>query len=186
MRAEEAGGVLRDRDAVRPHFGGMRPSAWFTRFCTSTAARSGSHADLERHGDAREARARRRGPHVLHALDAVDDLLERRRHRALHRLRVRAGVERRDGHGRRREVRIARDRQRRNRDRARENDQQRADRREDRPPDEEFAEHLATSRLRRLFLALLRRGRPRRPGWLRQAALQRRARRRQSSGCRRR
>ena len=43
--------------------------------------------------------------HVHHALDAVDRLLERRRDRALDRLRVGAGVERRDGDRRRRQVR---------------------------------------------------------------------------------
>ena len=78
--------------------GGMRPSAWLTRFCTSTAARSGIAADLERDVDAREARVRARRGHVHHALDAVDDLLERRGDRALDRLRVGARVER--GHRR--------------------------------------------------------------------------------------
>ena len=97
--------------------GGMRPSAWFTRFCTSTAARSGSRPISNVTVMLREARVRARGPHVLHALDAVDDLLERRRDRAFDGLRVRAGVERGDGDRRRREIRIARDRQRRNGDR---------------------------------------------------------------------
>ena len=57
----------------------------------------------------------RRG-HVEHALDAVDGLLERGRDRGLDFLRVRARVERGDGHLRRRERRILRDRHRRDGD----------------------------------------------------------------------
>src|SRR5690606_19324663 len=79
--------------------------------------------------------------HVGHALDAVDDLLERRRDGALHGLRIGACVEGGDLHGGRREFRVARDRQRRDGDGAPEDDEQRADRREDGPADEKVREH---------------------------------------------
>ena len=120
---------------------GIRPSAEFTRFCTSTAARSGSrptsnvtviwHKPLFVTG---------RG-HVDHALDAVDDRLERSRDGAFHRLRVGAGVERAHANSRRRELRIAADGQRRNRDRAGQSDEDGADRREDRSSYEDVGDH---------------------------------------------
>ena len=133
---------------------GRRPSAWLTRFCTSTG------------GEVLIARRRRRSTvivddaavgarrgHVEHALDAVDRLLERRRDRGLDCLRVGAGVERGDGDLRRRQLGILRDRQRRNRDRAGEDDDQRADRREDRPADEGVDEHRSTAALHRRAVA---------------------------------
>ena len=130
-----------DRDAVLRTSAGMRPSAWLTRFCTSTAARSGSRSMSNVTVIVADAAVGARRGHVAHALDAVDRLLERRGHRALHRLRVGAGVERRHRDRRRRQLGIPRDRQRRNRDRAREDDQQRADGRQDRPADEDVGEH---------------------------------------------
>ena len=75
---------------------GMRPSAWLTRFCTSTAARSGSRPTSNVTVIVAEAAVGARRGHVDHALDAVDGLLERRGDRALDRLRVGAGVERGD------------------------------------------------------------------------------------------
>ncbi len=73
---------------------------------------------------------------VVHALDAVDLLLQRRGHRRLHHLRVRAHVVAGNRHLRRRKSRIQRDRQRRYADRACDHDQQRANRRKNRSLDE--------------------------------------------------
>ena len=64
-------------------------------------------------------------------------------HGRLDRLRVGAGVERDHADLRRRQLRILRDRHRRDRDRAREDDDERADGREDRPADEGVDEHGA-------------------------------------------
>ena len=52
---------------------GMRPSAEFTRFCTSTAARSGSRPTSNVTVIVAEPAVRARRGHVDHALDAVDD-----------------------------------------------------------------------------------------------------------------
>ena len=60
---------------------GSDDAACETRFCTSTAAMSSGIADLESDGDRRGAVVRARRGHVGHALDAVDLLFERRRHR---------------------------------------------------------------------------------------------------------
>ena len=84
--------------------------------------------------------AARRG-HVLHALDAVDRLLERSGDRGLDRLRVRAVVERDHLHLRRRQLGKLRDRQRRDGDRAGQDDDQRAHARQDRTTDEGIDEH---------------------------------------------
>ena len=67
--------------------------------------------DPERHGDSELAVACRLARHVDHVLDAVDLLLERRRHRARHRLGGGAGIGRGDLHRRRHDLRILRDRQ---------------------------------------------------------------------------
>ena len=72
-------------------------------------------------------------------------LLERGGDRGLHHLRVRADVVADDGHLRRREVRELRDGQGGDGDGARQDDEQRADRREDRPADEEVDEALRAS-----------------------------------------
>ena len=112
-----------------------------TRFCTSTAARSESRVTSNVTVIVRHAAVGARRGHVEHALDAVDRLLERRGDRGLDRLRVGAGVERGDVDLRRRQLRILRDRHRRDRDRAGEDDDERADGREDRPADEGVDEH---------------------------------------------
>ena len=102
--------------------------------------------DLERDGDrARAVVAARRG-HVLHALDAVDRLLERNRHPGLDRLRVRAVVERNHLHLRRRQLGELRDWQRGNGDRAGKNQHERANAREDRTADEGIDEHGISDR----------------------------------------
>ena len=68
-------------------------------------------ADLEDHRDGERAVARRLAADVVHALDAVDGLFERRRDRAGDRLRRGAGIVGRDLDGRRDDVRILRHRQ---------------------------------------------------------------------------
>ena len=104
--------------------------------------------------------ARRR--HVLHALDAVDRLLERVGDRGLDRLGVRAVVERRHQDARRRQLGKLRDRQRRNRDGAGKDDHQRADARQNRTADEDVGNHDRRSALENLSgsAAGLRRARP--------------------------
>ena len=104
-------------------------------------------AELE--GDAQRhvavARALRR--HVEHVLDAVDLLLDRRRHRFRDDLRVRARIIGRDLDRGRRDLGILRDRQRRKRDRADERDDDADHAGEDRPVDEEVREvHRACAR----------------------------------------
>src|SRR5580704_10496445 len=79
----------------------------------------------------------RRG-NVVHALDAVDLLLERYRYRRLHHLRIGTHVVAGDGDLRRREVRVERDRQRRDADGTRQNDQQSANGRKNGPLDKEI------------------------------------------------
>ena len=69
----------------------------------------------------------------MHPLDAVNLLLQRNRHRRLHHLRVGADVVACHRYLGRRQRRIERDRQRRNRHRASQNDQQRADSGKNRP-----------------------------------------------------
>ena len=93
----------------------------------------------DRDGGGTVAAARR--AHVLHPLDAVDRLLERRRDRGLDGLRAGPVVERQHLHLWRRQIGKLRDRQRRNRKSACQHDDQRADRGQDRPLDERLSEH---------------------------------------------
>ena len=74
----------------------------------------------------------------MHALDAVDLLLQRNRDRRLHHLRIRAHIVAGNCDLRRSQIRIQRDGQRRNADRARQNDQQGADRRKNRALNEKI------------------------------------------------
>ena len=75
---------------------GSRPSTCETRFWTSTAATSMSRSTSKVTVIVRRAVAAARRGHVLHALDAVDGLLDRRRDRRLDDLGARALVERVD------------------------------------------------------------------------------------------
>ena len=68
-------------------------------------------AELEGDGERHVAVARALRRHVEHVLHAIDLLLDRRGHRFRHDLRVRARIIRRDLNGRRRDLRILRDRQ---------------------------------------------------------------------------
>ena len=95
-------------------------------------------AGAKGHVDRAGAVVRTRRGDVVHALDAVDLLLQWNRYRRLHHLRVRANVIAGNGDLRRRQVRVERDRQRRNADSARQNDQQRADGRKNWPLNKEI------------------------------------------------
>ena len=79
--------------------------------------------------------------HVEHALDAVDLLLDRRRHRVGHHRGAGPGIADRDRDARRRDPGILRDRQEVERDPADQGDDDGQDRREDRPIDEEPRDH---------------------------------------------
>ena len=93
-------------------------------------------ADIEGDGDGRRAVVRARRGHVGHALDAVDLLLERRRHRIGDDLRAGAGIIGADDDLRRRDLGELRDRQQEVADRAGEHEN-RGDRRgKDRALDE--------------------------------------------------
>ena len=108
-----------------------------TRFCTSTAARSG--IALEREGD-REVRAAvvaAHGVDVQHVGHAVDLLVERHGHRFLDYVRARAEIVRGDLHRGQRDRRELCDRQPQQRQRADQQQEQRDDDREDRAVDEE-------------------------------------------------
>ena len=94
-------------------------------------------ARLERDGDLDGAGRGRRGAHVEHVLDAVDLLLERGRDGFGERLGRCAGEGRLDGDGRRRNVRILRQRELRIGEDADQGDEHRDHGGEDRPLDEE-------------------------------------------------
>ncbi len=113
---------------------------------------------LEGHGDRDLAVAGVRRGHVDHVLDAVDRFLERRGDGLGERLGGRAGIARGDDDGRRRDLGILRDRQRRIGDDPEDHDQHRHDRREDRALDEEMGEFHrgVTSRSRRMRAARCR------------------------------
>ena len=139
--AHEPGGHLGHGDSVGTDVGRHPPEGGVDAVLHVDGGQVVIARDVEGDRDGGDPRVGGRGGHVGHALDAVDHLLERRRDRALHRLRVGAGVEGRDRDGRRRELGIPRNRQRGDGDGAGENDQQRADRREDGPLDEHIREH---------------------------------------------
>ena len=94
-----------DRDARRAHFRGQAAERLVDAVLHVDRRDILVARDVERHGDRADAAVGARRGHVEHALDAVDRLLERRGDRRLDLLRVRAGVERRDGDLRRRQRR---------------------------------------------------------------------------------
>ena len=98
----------------------------------------GVAGEIEGRRDLAEAIVAAGGSDVLHALGAVDLLLERRGDRRFHRLRAGPGIDAGDADLRRREIGELRDGQCGNDDRARQNDEQGADRRENRAMDEEI------------------------------------------------
>ena len=75
---------------------GSRDSVSCTRFCVSMSAVFGFGADLEDHRDGELAVARRLAADVVHVLDAVDGLFERRRDGAGDDIRRSAGIGGRD------------------------------------------------------------------------------------------
>ena len=101
--------------------------------------------DLERHDERIVPIVRARRLHVEHALDAVDLLLDRQRHRFDQRARARAGIARRDLHGGRRDRRVLRNRKLENRDPAEQDHEEGDNVREDRPLNEEFGKHVPDS-----------------------------------------
>ena len=94
-------------------------------------------AELERDAQRHVAVARALRGHVEHVLDAIDLLLDRRRHCFRYDLRVRAGIAGRDLDRWRRDIGILRDRQRRKRDHADQRDDDADHAGEDWPVDEE-------------------------------------------------
>ena len=101
------------------------------------------HPDIE--GDEQRIRAvvaGKRG-HIQHAWHAVDQLLDRRRHRVGNHLGARARIADGHLHLRRRDRRILRDRQREHRQPAGERDENRQHSRKDRPVDKESRNHRA-------------------------------------------
>ena len=135
--AHEARGVLGDGHAEVADVGGQAAHHLVDPVLDVDRREVGVARDLEVDVDRRDPAVGARGLHVRHALDAVHDLLDRRGDGALDRLRVGARVEGRDRHRRRRQLGVARDRKPRDADRSREDDQERADRRQDRPADED-------------------------------------------------
>ena len=119
-------------------------------------------AGLERDGQRVVAVVGALRGHVHHALDAVDLLLDGGGHGVGDDLGVGAGVGRRHLDGRRRDLRVLRDRQREQGDAAAQRDDDGQHRGEDRPVDEEAREHgdrLTCRRVRRERLS----AEPRRP-----------------------
>src|SRR5712691_8497161 len=94
-------------------------------------------AELEGDGQCHAAVGGGLARHVQHALDAVDLLLERRRHRLGDDLRVRAGIVGGDDDRRRHYLRVLRDRQEAQRDDPAEEGEHRQHARKDRAVDEE-------------------------------------------------
>ncbi len=97
-------------------------------------------ADPERHRHRKLAVAGGLAGEVQHVLDAVDLLLQRRRHRARNRLGRGARIGGRHLHGGRHDLRVLRDRQNDERTEADQGDEHAEDRGEDRPVDEEMGE----------------------------------------------
>ena len=103
-------------------------------------------ADLEDHRDGEAAVTRRLAADVVHVLDAVDGLFERRRDSAGDRLRRGAGVGGRDLDGRRDDVRVLGDRQERRRRQAEHRDEDIDHRSEPRVINEEMREFHGSTR----------------------------------------
>ena len=117
-----------------------------TRFCTMTRAVFRSVPMSKVTVSVYEPSLPHLRRHVEHALDAVDLLLDRRRHRVGHHLGAGPRIGDRHLHRRRRDRRVLRDRQREQRDPAGQRDDDRQHRREDRPVDEEARDHAAHPR----------------------------------------
>ena len=139
--AHEPGRQLADADAVGAHVGRHTAQHRVHAVLHVDCREVGIARHVECHRNRRHTGVGRRGGDVGHALDAVDGLLKRRRHRALDRLRIGAGVERRHRHRGRREFRIACDRQRGNRHGTGQNDEQRTDRRQNRSTNKAIGHH---------------------------------------------
>src|SRR5438046_5992755 len=97
-------------------------------------------AELERDAQRHVAVARALRRHVEHVLDAIDLLLDRRRYRFRHHLRIRAGIISCDLDCRRRDIRILRNWKRRKRDNTDERDHDADHAGKDWPVDEKMRE----------------------------------------------
>ncbi|MGY4506005.1 hypothetical protein ACVWYH_009962 [Bradyrhizobium sp. GM24.11] len=95
-------------------------------------------AEAECHRQRHRAVGGRLARHVQHAFDAVDLLLDRRRHRFRNHFGIGAGIGRAHQHRGRHDIGIFRDRHREQRDQAGEKDQDRKDACKNRTIDEEF------------------------------------------------
>ena len=159
---QHVGRVLAHRDAASAHVLGQARLG--DRDAVLDQDLRGVEVGPEREGDGERelAVAGRLADHVEHVVDAVDLLLERRRDGLADHLGRGAGIARGDLDGRRGDLGVLRDRQRDVGGEADQDDQDRADRREDRPVDEEMGEahggQLARpARCRQLDLARHRR-----------------------------
>ena len=103
-------------------------------------------ADVEADGNRKTAVAGRVRRHVDHVLDAVDLLLDRRHHGCRHDIGARAGILARDGDGRRRDLRVLRNRQPEKRHAAQDHENDRDDRGKDRSVNEEVRDAHEPSR----------------------------------------
>ena len=138
---QDVGRLLADRDALVLDRGRQLRHGQLHAVLHHDQGRVQVGADVE--GDRQRVRAvvaHLRG-HVEHALDAVDLLLDRRRHRVGHHLGAGARIADRHRHAGRRDRRVLGDRQREQRDPAGQRDDDRQHRREDRPIDEEARDH---------------------------------------------
>ena len=156
----ERSGVFRDGDADLLNAGRERAESALGRVLHVGGGDVEIDAEVERQRNRRDAlRARRTD--VAQPLHRVDGLLEGRRDLRLDRLRARSDIDRGDGYHRRRDLRILRDRQRRNHDPAADEHDQRADDGQDGPA-EECLGHVSPKT--RSLRAELRSGRRLSPG----------------------
>ena len=140
---QDGGGLLLHRHALRLHRVGQRGECRRHAVLHQDLREVQVGADLEGDGQRIGAVGRGVGLHVDHAVDAVDFLLDRQRHRVDDGLGAGAGIARGHLHGRRHHIGILRDGQAEHGHAADDDDQNRDDVGEDRSLDEEFRDHGA-------------------------------------------
>ncbi len=138
--------LLLGRDALDLHFRGQGGECGGDPVLHQDLVLVGVRADRESDGEIVGAVAGAGRLHVEHVLDAVDVLLDRQGDGIDERRGARAGIARRDLHGRRHDVRILRGRQVDERDEADDDEEQRQNIGENRPIDEEAGDHQRFSR----------------------------------------
>ena len=134
----QVGRALLGDDAELPHHGRQPRLGLLHAVLHQLLRLVGVGAEPERHRQRHRAVGRRLARHVEHAFDAVDLLLDRRRHRLGDHLRIGAGIGRAHHDRWRHDVGIFRDRHRHQRNQAGKEDQYRKNAGEDRTVDEEF------------------------------------------------